>query len=194
MKPLSGNWQQVKEIGFISYICGYCGDKTGVRIGYSNDSQGHSIFLCGGCNRPTFFEERGDQTPAPILGNNVDHLPPEVHLLYREARKCTQVEGYTACVLTCRKILMHIAVEKNAPKNQSFMQYVEYLGATGYIPPDGKGWVDHIRKRGNEANHEIKIMSKDEAFELLSFVEMLLKFVYEFPARIMPETEDLTPS
>jgi len=64
-----------------------------------------------------------------------------------------------------------------------------YLADNNYVPPDGKGWVDHIRKKGNEANHEIVIMSKEEAFELLSFVEMLLKIVYEFPARILPNNE-----
>jgi hypothetical protein len=46
--------------------------------------------------------------------------------------------------------------------------------------------VDHIRKKGNEANHEIAIMSRTDAEELISFIEMLLKFMYEFPARIPP--------
>jgi hypothetical protein len=64
------------------------------------------------------------------------------------------------------------------------MAYVEHLAASGYVPPHGKGWVDHIRKKGNEANHEIVLMEKDDAQELISFVEMLLKFIYEFPSRI----------
>jgi hypothetical protein len=44
--------------------------------------------------------------------------------------------------------------------------------------------VDHIRKKGNEANHEIALMTRVDAEELLSFSEMLLKFIYEFPSRI----------
>jgi hypothetical protein len=52
------------------------------------------------------------------------------------------------------------------------------------VPPNGKGWVDHIRKKGNEATHEIVLMKKDDALELISFAEMLLKFIYEFPAQV----------
>ena len=43
-------------------------------------------------------------------------------------------------------------------------------------------WVNHIKDKGNEANHEITIAKSDEAKELLAFVEMLLKLIYEFPA------------
>jgi hypothetical protein len=96
------------------------------------------------------------------------------------------VNSLTSVVLTCRKLLMHIAVEKGAPTGKSFLEYVEYLADKGFVPPDGKGWVDHIRKKGNEANHEIKIMSSDDASDLIAFSEMLLKFVYEFPAKIKP--------
>ena len=81
---------------------------------------------------------------------------------------------------------MHLAVEKGAPTGKSFLEYVEYLAQKGYVPPDGKGWVDHIRKKGNEANHEIKIMSEADAKDLIAFSEMLLKFVYEFPAKVPP--------
>jgi hypothetical protein len=39
------------------------------------------------------------------------------------------------------------------------------------------------RKR---SNHEIDLKSSEDAEELISFVEMLLKFIYEFPARVPP--------
>ena len=196
MEPLPGKWQNSEEIGHISFTCGYCGEKTGVTVGYTDPDGRGRIFLCGGCNRPTFIEYKGSiylQTPSPTLGNIVLHLPQEIDSLYLESRHCTQVEAYTACVLVCRKILMHVAVGKGAEPGQNFLDYVIYLTEKGYVPPDGKGWVDHIRKKGNEANHEIVIMSKEIALELLSFVEMLLKFVYELPARIMPPSTG-TPS
>jgi Domain of unknown function (DUF4145) len=79
---------------------------------------------------------------------------------------------------------MHIAVTKGAKEGESFLQYVEFLSQKGYVPPDGKGWVDHIRERGNEANHEIKIMSADDAQSLIQFSEMLLKLVFEFPKKV----------
>lgn len=79
---------------------------------------------------------------------------------------------------------MNIAVSEGAQKNLSFVKYVEYLADNHLIPPKAKEWVDHIRTKGNEANHEIDIMSKDDAQELINFIEMLLKFIYEFPAKI----------
>jgi hypothetical protein len=64
---------------------------------------------------------------------------------------------------------------------------VDYLANAGYVPPNGKGWVDHIRKKGNEANHEIVVMSKQDAEEVVTFTSMLLKFVYELPG-MLPQT------
>ena len=49
--------------------------------------------------------------------------------------------------------------------------------------------MDHIRKKGNEANHEIKLMTAEDATELISFSEMLMKFIYEFPSRV-PGTKE----
>lgn len=79
---------------------------------------------------------------------------------------------------------MHIAVAKGAKDGLKFIEYVEYLSAQNYIPPDAKDWVDHIREKGNEANHEITIMTKQDAEDLIAFSEMLLKLIYEFPANV----------
>lgn len=79
---------------------------------------------------------------------------------------------------------MNIAVSQGAKPGEPFVAYVEHLSRAGFIPPNGKHWVDHIRKKGNEATHEIQLMTAGDAGELLAFVEMLLKFVYEFPARV----------
>jgi len=119
--------------------------------------------------------------PSPAFGKAVQHLPNDIGALYNEARDCTGVGAFTAAVLACRKILMHIAVEKKAKEGESFLDYVNYLADKNYVPPDGKDWVDRIRTKGNEANHEIVEMKKQDAEDLIVFLEMLLKFIYEFP-------------
>ena len=81
---------------------------------------------------------------------------------------------------------MNLAVSLKADPGKKFVEYVDYLAQQGYVPPNGRGWVDHIRKKGNEATHEILLMSKADANELISFTEMLLKFIYEFPAKVPP--------
>ena len=40
------------------------------------------------------------------------------------------------------------------------------------------------KKKGNEANHEITLMDENDARDLIIFIEMLLKFIYEFPNMI----------
>ncbi len=87
---------------------------------------------------------------------------------------------------------MHIAVSKGADEGLGFVEYVQYLADNNYVPPDAKDWVDHIRKKGNQANHEIEIVQPDDALELLSFSEMLLRLVFEFPA-IMRKKQEPPP-
>jgi len=86
-----------------------------------------------------------------------------------------------------RKILMHVAVELGAPPGRSFKEYVDYLAKSGHIPEKGKVWVNHIRDKGNEANHDIVLMDPKDADELLIFTEMMLKIIYEFPKRLSPK-------
>jgi hypothetical protein len=100
-------------------------------------------------------------------------------------------EAYTPAVLACRKILMNVAVSLGAKAGDTFASYVQFLAHQGYIPPNGRHWVDHIRKKSNEANHEITLMSKDEAEKLITFVEMMLKFIYELP-NVVPAAASAT--
>jgi len=83
---------------------------------------------------------------------------------------------------------MNVAVHLGAKPGQSFVSYVEFMAAQGYIPPNGKHWVDHIRTKSNEANHEIALMTKDEAEKLITFTQMMLVFVYEMPNVVPPPT------
>jgi hypothetical protein len=87
-------------------------------------------------------------------------------------------------VLTGRKLLMHISVSQNAGSGLTFVQYVDHLVNNHYAPPNSKPWIDKIRLHGNEANHEIVLKAKEDAEEIMIFLEMLLKFIYEFPGRV----------
>jgi hypothetical protein len=177
------------------YTCAYCGSLTastqgwafaieGVNINVANPT--YVIRICSYCKQPTYFRPDA-QFPSPAFGEPVQNVPADVAKMYEEARNCTSANAYTAAVLVCRKILMHLAVAEGAPPNQSFKEYVDYLEGNNYLPPKGKGWVDHVRDKGNEANHEIVEMKKDDAELLITFVEMLLKFIYEFPAKVAPK-------
>jgi hypothetical protein len=177
-------WKNAGAIKSISFTCGFCGNLIASSLGYDNSSAGTwLIYICSHCRKPTFFQ--GDsQLPGVAPGDSVGHLPVDIEALYTEARNCVAASSYTSAVLVCRKLLMNIAVAQGATPGETFIKYVEYLAAKGYVPPNGHGWVDHIRKKGNEANHEIVLMSKSDADDLVLFIEMLLKFMYEFPNKI----------
>ncbi len=174
-------WADIKTITSKNYTCGFCGNVVASVSGYhSNVSR--FIYICPHCEQPTYFSNK--QIPGVAPGVEVSNLPNDIQALYKESRNCVAAGSYTAAVLTCRKLLMNIAVSQKAKPGQSFISYVEHLANSGFVPPNGRGWVDHIRSKGNEANHEIALMNKEDAEELISFSEMLLKFIYEFPARV----------
>jgi len=183
------NWRKVHEIMPRKYVCGYCGNTVMSNRGYWDDQLQQGIWICP-CGNPTFFDSK-NQYPSYPFGNKIEGIAEAgVRELYDEARRCTAAQAFTAAVLVCRKLLMHIAVEKGAPEGKSFIEYVEFLSDNHYVPPDGKGWVDYIRKKGNEATHEIVLMKQEDATDLISFTEMLLRFVYEFPSKIKPSGEE----
>lgn len=184
------NWSGVSNLDSKSYICGYCGNPLASNQGYyttnrSPEGEYGKIYICHYCTAPTYFIEPVNfQVPGPSFGEPVKYLPKEIESLYNEARGCLSVNATTASILCSRKLLMNIAVSKGAKEGLTFIDYVNFISDKGFVPPDGKDWVDHIRSKGNEATHEINIMSREDAEELITFLEMLLKFIYEFPEAI----------
>ena len=188
-------WQGIGGLDAKSYTCGYCENRVLSKEGYwatdvrwepsfdDNDPPViASIYICHACNRPTFIFE-GLQVPGGLYGNSVDSLPEDVANLYEEARRCMGVSAFTAVAMTCRKLLMNVAVSLGAEENQSYAKFVNYLAERGYIPADEHDWVDWIRTRGNVANHEIEHISDADAGKLLFFVEILLKLAFELPGQ-----------
>jgi hypothetical protein len=191
-------WHVEKEMYSKEYTCAHCGLPLASASGFNGEvytmREGHktrfeehglhaAIYICHHCTRPTFFGPDDEQIPGACYGVAVNGITDAaVSDLYGEARRATSAGCYTAAVLCCRKLLMHIAVAKSAKEGEPFASYVDYLASKGYVPPDATDCVDHIRKKGNEANHQINIMKPDDAEELLDYVGILLKLIYEYPA------------
>ena len=173
-EPIPNAWS-ASMVTSKRFRCGFCDTFVAPNNGWDNQHSSYWLRICTNCYRPTYWNG-GEQLPGVAFGNPVQKLPEDVSALYEEARACCAGSSYTAAVLVLRKLLMNIAVQKKASKDLSFLEYVEHMSSQGYIPPDGKSWVDHIRKKGNEATHEIKLMDKDDAEDLIKFSEMLLKF------------------
>src|SRR2546428_13638928 len=137
-------WSSLNNLSPRKFVCGFCGNVVAsVQGWFTNTAPQAFAYVCPNCDRPTLFGDRG-QIPGVAPGNEVSHLPQDVESLYREARHCVSVGSHTSAVLTCRKLLMNIAVAQGAKQGESFVSYVEYLANAGFVPPNGRGWVDHI--------------------------------------------------
>lgn len=76
------------------------------------------------------------------------------------------------------------AVAALPPAVGAVYEDVDWRVENHYVPPRGAGWADHIRGKSNDANHEIELIDQHSAKQVMSFVELLLKFIYEMPARV----------
>ena len=74
---------------------------------------------------------------------------------------------------------MHICVQLGAQENLKFIEYVNFLDTENYIPKNSKKWVDIIRKKGNDVNHEIVILNQKEAEQLITFSGIIINLIYE---------------
>lgn len=187
MKVFKIKWQNISnDLPPKNYKCGCCNHPISSEKGFKGHVPGqssiiHYIYICYNCSAPTMFYD-GKQLPGSKLGIQINHIKDvEIEKLYDEADSCYSVGSYTASIMCCRKLLMSIAVANGAAEKKNFITYVNYLNKEGYIPPNGRAWVDSIRKLGNEANHEIKLRTEAEASLMIKFIEMLLRFIYEMP-------------
>lgn len=183
-------WKDLSELDSRSYTCGYCGSNITSKEGYfitnmngMATGEGY-IYICHKCNKPTFISYLG-QTPGRPFGKVFkESIFPDnnTYLLYEEIRNCISTNAFTSAVLSARKLLMHIGVNCGADEGKSFEYYVNYLDSEGYISKNCKKWVDIIRKKGNEANHEIQIFSETEAKQIIKFIEIMISVIYEMPS------------
>jgi hypothetical protein len=140
-----------------------------------------------------------DETiPTGPYGRSVPAAPNEIRLLYDEARHCCATGAYSSAVLMCRKLLMHISHDLSdgdlEGKNLRFVQYVEWLGKHHYLPRDGADWVDWIRQRGNQENHELVVANQDDAEQLIDLLYGLLLWNYELHSKLGSPNQRHSPS
>jgi len=176
---------------WVNATCGHCGRATAAAvIGYTEDENVHWL-RCTGCGMglvsnyaevPFAQADAGAVhvlSPSALVGEPVEGLPPEARAAYREARASASAGAYTATELVCRKLLMHVAVDKGAKGNLRFVEYLDYLKSEGYVTRPMAPWVTRIKDHGNEATHELPSTDEARALDTLSFTTQLLRSIYE---------------
>jgi hypothetical protein len=165
-----------------AYVCGHCGNKvSGAVLASVGTNHGTRIvwLQCPACHDASVRSDSGAIHPGAPYGPLLQGLPDTVREAYEEARLCLGVNANTAAEMTCRKILMHVAVDKGAKEGQTFASYIDYLADAGYVTPPMRGWVKLIKDNGNEANHRLPKPDKSRAESTLQFTAQLLRSVYE---------------
>jgi hypothetical protein len=160
-----------------SFRCGSCGREVSGAV-VAQDPQAPVLWLqCTNCCSGSVLSF-GRFVPATEPGEPVQGLPDDVDEAWQEARQSLGAGAFAASQLVCRKVLMHVAVEKGAKTGLSFAEYIDFLAASGYVTPPMRPWVDFIRQAGNSATHELEPHDKDRALSTLAFTQQLLTLIY----------------
>ena len=167
---------------WFAFVCGHCNvHNSGAIVAINKDPHGDvsKWVICTKCGEGSVITKHGVVMPGSLAGPILHGLPDRVKNAYQQARKSFSVGAFTGCEAICRKILMHVAVEKGAPEDQSFAIYVGYLESKGFVTPPMKSWVELIRKNGGGANHELEEPDQKRAEATLMFTAELLRLTYE---------------
>ena len=173
-------WENIYGLSAKSFKCWNCGNLVSSSKGYVTRYNVAQIYICPHCQAPHIEDRLHNEYPFIIPGKRLSKLPEQVEKTYEEARVCVGAGAYTGAVMLLRKILMNLAGEEGAKEGDSFSNYVGYLCEKGYVHRKQHQQANELKKMGNDANHKIECRARDEAEQLLKFVELLLTNNYEF--------------
>ena len=166
--------------------CAQCGGTQMAVVAYSN-SEDTEWLRCVNCKAGLVVND-GKTSPA-VMPLAVPLGVSGVELAaWKEVRECLSVGAYTAAVMLCRKLLLHVAVahglvgKDDKGRAPSFAAAVEHLEGAGIITSKMRPWMDRVKDVGNEANHEIDPVNKNGALDVAKFTEQLLRLAYEMDA------------
>lgn len=172
-----------------NFDCGHCGRSTNGRVlcSETNEEDETTVYWCQcSCEKrlPTVLVsidgiER--QFPEYARFHAGKNWPAELERLYEEASRSFTAGAYTSTTMVARKILMVCACSEGAAEGLSFVKYVDYILDNVLPLPKAKSSIDSIRTIGNDANHSVAFVSRDDAIRAMSIVTYLLNSVYSLP-------------
>lgn len=177
--------------GWMNEVCPHCGVNAQMFViaWVKQQSPHHPTgwARCVNCFRGVVLNQGLGMAPASLPLDVPQGLEDDAAATWEEARTCLGAGAYTASVMMCRKLLMHMAVEEGLPKKDgrghapNFFECLDHLEAEAVISKRNKSWADRIRTIGNEANHDLASIDKEQATTVATFTRQLLHEVYELP-------------
>lgn len=173
-----------------NYDCGACGQSTNGRVICEvfrrRDNATIQWALCS-CPREEpsvlILQEAKIARQFPDLREfqAEEAWPEDVRRLYDEAAMSFAAGAYTASAMVARKALMVCACLEGACEGESFVRYVDYVVDRVVPVPRVRPAIDRIRTIGNEANHSVAFVGRDEAKVAMQILTYLLNAAYSLP-------------
>ncbi len=107
--------------------------------------------------------------------------PLDLSRLFDEAAGCYSASAFTASAMTSRKVLMACACHEGDKDGETFGHYVDFITKNVLNFERAKASIDAIRKIGNDGNHKIEFVNKEDAKRALNIVQYLLNTIYSLP-------------
>jgi len=148
----------------------------------------YAILICRACDKRFVAQEEYDGWSAvyPILHMSVaEEIHPRIKSLFEEAHLCFAVGAYRGCLLLCRMALEDMQREQGVSGLNELMD-------KGIISPLLYRQAQEVRLWGNMVTHESLLpedIQKDDAEQLLVYLEAILDAIYVQPKRLSTFTQ-----
>ena len=121
--------------------------------------------------------------PSPPGTDALAYTPENVALFFKEGMANTPRHPNAAGTMF-RKTLETALKEKFPKYEGTLYQRIQKAADNGKLACDMAKWAHHIRHLGNAAAHEEEPFSEDDARDLLSFTDLLLRYLYTLPGML----------
>ena len=130
--------------------------------------------------------------PCPLrLTSYPEYWPEVVGRHWLQAQRNIQDENWDAAAIMARGALQ-AALRDHQAKGHNLKREIDDLASTGILPPNMKDWSDHVRELGNDSAHPNlgqDPTNPQDARDIVSFLDFLLKYLYALPHQIQQYRE-----
>jgi hypothetical protein len=132
--------------------------------------------------------------PLPQAKKSAD-VPSDIADALAEAATALAAGCYRASAVMARRTLEAVTADQGE-SNGTLATRLAALSSKGVLQPTLGDWAKEVRLVGNTGAHfdPIDTVPKEDAEQLLSFVQELLRYLYELPAELNRRRSGGTPS
>lgn len=129
-----------------------------------------------------YYDDLWQMYPAQQRGLALD-VPEDLRQDFDEAQRCLKAKSYRGAAVLARRVIEGIC-DDHGEKKGVLKDRLVRLQKAGVIDKRLFDWADACREVGNEGAHERGVVvTREDAEDLLGFVEALADYLYVYRAR-----------